>query len=164
MDFVDEVYLGSSVGWKECPLPKEWKNGIGLPVTLAYEPSFHNLLSWTSGQIDARQSRKVSPRTLYYRNMSLKALESLVNDPATRWSESVLVGTASLISSEMLTPSPRNCAAHAQALSNIIRYRKRAGFSAPSEVDHFVSYVSIYAVDGHNVPLIQSRQNRRYFG
>src|ERR1700722_9730141 len=146
--FVNEVYTGSSVGWKESPLPKEWKNGIGLPVTLAYEPSFHNLLSWTSGQIDARQSRKASPRTLYYYNMSLKALESIVSDPATRWSEGVLVGTASLISSEMLTPSPRNCAAHAQALSNIIRHRKRAGFSTPPEVDHFVSYVSIYAVGG----------------
>jgi hypothetical protein len=136
------------VGWKESPLPEEWKNGIGLPVTLAYEPSFHSLLSWTSGQIDARQSRKASPRTLYYHNMSLKALESLIHGPATRWNESVLVGIASLISSEMLTPSPRNCAAHAQALSNIIRYRKRAGFSTPPEVDHFVSYVSIYAVDG----------------
>ena len=146
--FVDEVYTGSLVGWKEGPLPEEWKNGIGLPVTLAYEPSFHNLLSWTSGLIDARQSRKVSPRTLYYYSMSLKALESLIHDPATRWSESVLVSIASLISSEMLTPSPRNCAAHAQALSNIIRYRKGAGFSTSPEVDHFVSYVSIYAVDG----------------
>lgn len=146
--FVDEVYTGSSVGWKENPLPEEWKNRIGLPVTLAYEPSFHILLSWTSGQIDARQSRNVSPRTLYYYHMSLKALESLIHDPATRWSESVLVGIASLISSEMLTPSPRNCAAHARAMSNIIRYRKRAGFPTSPEVDHFVSYVSIYAVDG----------------
>jgi hypothetical protein len=146
--FVDEVYIGSAVGWKENPLPKEWTNWIGLPVTLAYEPSFHNLLSWTSGQIDARQSRKVSPRTLYYHNVGLKALESLIDDPATRWSDSVLVGTASLISSEMLTPSPRNCTAHAQALSNIIRYRKRAGFRTQPEVDHFMSYSSIYAVDG----------------
>ena len=146
--FVDEVYIGSSVGWKESPLPKEWTNGIGLPVTLAYEPSFHALLSWTSARIDARQSRKVSPRTLYYHNVSLKALESLIDDPATRWSESVLVGTASLISSEILMPSPRNCAAHAQALSNIIRYRKRAGFRTQPEVHHFLSYVSIYAVDG----------------
>jgi hypothetical protein len=146
--FVDEVYTGSSVGWKENPLPKEWTEGIGLPVTLAYEPSFHNLLSWTSAQVDARQGRQVSPRTLYYYNVSLKALESLIDDPATRWSESVLVGTASLISSEMLTPSPRNCAAHAQALSNIIRYRKRAGFRTQSEVDRFMSFTSIYAVDG----------------
>jgi hypothetical protein len=136
------------VGWKESSLPKEWTNGIGLPVTLAYEPSFHTLLSWTSGQIDARQGRKVSPRTLYYYNMSLKTLESLIHDPATRWSESVLVGIASLISSEVLTPNPRNCAAHAQALSNIIRHRKRAGFSTQPEVDHFVSYASIYAVNG----------------
>ena len=146
--FVDGVYLGSSVAWKETLLPKEWTDGIGLPVTLAYGPSVHNLLSWTSSQIDARQSRKVSPRTLYYYNVSLKALESLIDDPATRWSESVLVGTASLISSEMLMSSPRNCAAHAQALSNIIRYRKRAGFRTQPMVDHFVSYISIYAVDG----------------
>ena len=144
----DKEIKGSSGGWKETPLSNDWSQTVGLPVTFVFRPSFYNLLAWTSVQIDARQGREVSPRSLFYQSLSLKSLESLIQNPKTRWSDAVLVGTASIIAGEALVSNPQNMAVHAQALSNIQRHRKRAGYWTPPEIDQFVSYISIYAIAG----------------
>ncbi|KAJ9663848.1 hypothetical protein H2198_000608 [Neophaeococcomyces mojaviensis] len=138
-----------------------WQRQAAVPVVLAHSPALY----WGLAMMAIAQKTDVDS-VFTYRSRIISELQRSIDDPSSRYGDSVLTGIACLISIQSVqedsseenlsnrgddeeVASWEQCIPHAQAFWTVLRDRKNhAGSPSDPVIAPFVNYLMIFAARG----------------